>query len=277
VRVELGELGVWVHQSKASPALADQLEQLGFGAIWVGGSPDGDLAVVEELLAATERIAVATGIVNIWTAPARTVAASHQRITAAFPRRLLLGLGVGHPEQVSDYRRPYTALVEYLDVLDGEGVPIDERILAALGPKVLRLAADRSAGAHPYLTTPEHTRQARALLGPKAVIAPEHKVVLDSDPDRARALARPVVEPYLDLQNYVANLRRLHWSEDDLAAGGSDALLDALVAHGTAARVAAQLRQHLAAGADHVALQLITAPGTDVREHYEQLATALRG
>lgn len=277
MRVELGELGVWIHQSKVSPTLARQLEQLGYGAIWVGGSPDGDLAVVEDLLAATENIAVATGIVNIWTAPARTVAASHQRITAAFPRRLLLGVGVGHPERVSDYRRPYTALVEYLDVLDGEGVPMDERILAALGPKVLRLAADRSAGAHPYLTTPEHTRQARALLGPKVVIAPEHKVVVDPEPEQARHLARPVVEPYLDLRNYVANLRRLHWGEDDLADGGSDALIDALVAHGDASHAAEQLRQHLDAGADHVALQLITTPDTDVRAQYEQLATALRG
>lgn len=276
MRVELGRLGVWIHQSKASPTLARELEQLGFGTIWVGGSPEGNLAVVESLLRATERAAVATGIVNIWTAPARTVAASHLRVTGSFPRRLLLGIGVGHPERVSDYRRPYTALVEYLDILDAEGVPIDERILAALGPKVLRLAADRSVGAHPYLTTPEHTRQARALLGPQAVIAPEHKVVLDADAGRARALARPVIEPYLGLRNYVANLRRLHWSEDDLADGGSDALIDALVAHGSAEQVAGQLTRHLDAGADHVAIQLLTEPDTDPAPGYRDLARALK-
>jgi probable F420-dependent oxidoreductase len=154
VRVELGTLGVWAHASTLTPRLARGLEELGYGAVWVGGSPDGDLRVIEDLLSATQRLAVATGIVNIWKDPARTLAASHRRVTQAFPRRFLLGIGVGHPEATSDYRNPYTALVEYLDVLDGEGVPIDERVLAALGPKVLRLAADRTAGAHPYLVPP---------------------------------------------------------------------------------------------------------------------------
>jgi probable F420-dependent oxidoreductase len=275
VRVELGTTGVWIHQSKGSPALARELESLGYGAIWVGGSPAGDLAVVEGLLSATDRITIATGIVNIWSAPARTVAASHHRITKSFPRRLLLGIGVGHPEQSSDYRRPYTALVDYLDVLDGEGVPIDERIVAALGPKVLRLAADRSVGAHPYLTTPEHTAEARTLLGPQAVIAPEHKVVVDTSAEQARSVGRTVVARYLGLQNYVANLRRLHWSDADLTDGGSDALVDALVAHGDATGVAEQLRRHLDAGADHVALQLLTAPETDPLPQYAQLAAAL--
>jgi probable F420-dependent oxidoreductase len=272
--VELGELGIWAHESKLTPEIARQVEHLGYGAIWVGGSPAGDLTVVEDLLAATERIALATGIVNIWKDPARTLAASHRRITDQFPRRLLLGIGVGHPERNTDYRRPYTSLVEYLDVLDGEGVPIDERIVAALGPKVLRLAADRSVGAHPYLTTPAHTRQARTLLGPDAVIAPEHKVVLDRDAVRARALARPVVEPYLSLRNYVSNLRRLHWSEDDLADGGSDELIDALVAHGDAASGAAQVRGHLDAGANHVAIQLLTEPDADPLPGYAAFAQA---
>lgn len=276
VRVELGTVGVWIHQSKLNPPVARELERLGFGTVWIGASPGADLALAEDLLRATDRITVATGIVNVWTAPARTVAAAHRRITQSFPRRFLLGVGVGHPERQQEYRRPYTALVEYLDVLDGEGVPIDERILAALGPKLLRLAADRSVGAHPYLTTAEHTGQARELLGPNAVLAPEQKVVLDTDADQARAVGRPVVQRYLELRNYVANLRRLHWTDADLADGGSDALIDALVAHGDAAAVAARLRAHLNAGANHVALQLITAPDADPVPQYAQLAAALR-
>lgn len=277
MRVQLGSLGVWAHESALTPALAQELERLGYGAVWIGGSPDGSLTLVDELLAATERLAVATGIVNIWKDSARTVAASHRRITAQFPRRFLLGIGVGHPEATAEYRNPYTALVEYLDALDGEGVRIDERVLAALGPKVLRLAADRTAGAHPYLVPPEHTRQARQIMGPSAVLAPEHKVVLDTDPARARSLGRPrVAKPYLELRNYVTNLRRLGWHDDDLADGGSDALIDALVARGDATTAAARLREHLDAGADHVAVQLLTQPGADPLPQYAQLAAALQ-
>jgi probable F420-dependent oxidoreductase len=276
VRVELGQFGVWINRSKIRPTLARNLEELGFGAIWIGASPDGDLRLAEELLADTDHLAVATGVVNIWKDRADTVAASHRRITARFPRRFLLGIGVGHAERTAEYRNPYTALVEYLDILDSEGVPIDERVLAALGPKVLRLAADRTAGVHPYLTTPEHTRHARELLGPRVVIAPEQKVVLDPDAAAARTLARPVVEPYLSLRNYVANLRRLQWSDTDLADGGSDALIDALVARGDAADAAARVREHLEAGADHVCVQLITGADVDPLPQFEQLAAALR-
>jgi probable F420-dependent oxidoreductase len=275
VRVELGRLGVWINRSKISPTLARSVERLGYGAIWIGASPDGDLRLAEQLLEVTDHVAVATGIVNVWKDPARTVAASHRRITARFPRRFLLGIGVGHPERTAEYRKPYTALVEYLDVLDGEGVPIDERVLAGLGPKVLRLGADRTAGVHPYLTTPEHTRHARELLGPKAVIAPEQKVVLDSDAATARALARPVVERYLPLRNYAANLRRLQWCDDDLADGGSNALIDALVAHGDPPHAGTRVREHLDAGANHVAVQLITASGVDPLPQYERFAAAL--
>lgn len=275
MRVELGTIGVWAHTSKLTPQLARELEGLGYGAIWLGGSPDGDLRAVEELLGATERLAVATGIVNIWKDPARTVAASHHRVTKAFPRRFLLGVGVGHPEATAAYRNPYTALVEYLDVLDGEGVPIDERVLAALGPKVLRMAADRSVGAHPYLVPPEHTRQARQVLGPKALLAPEQKIVLEFDAAAARAIGRPpVAKPYLGLRNYVSNLRRLGWSDEDLADGGSDALIDALVAHGDAVTVAARVREHITAGANHVAIQLLTAPDADPLSQYARFAEA---
>lgn len=275
MRAQPGTLGIWAHATKLSPELAREAEKLGYGAIWIGGSPGGDLSIVDGLLEATDRLVVATGIVNIWKDPARTIAAAHHRIIRRFPRRFVLGVGVGHPEATSDYQHPYTALVEYLDILDAEGVPIDDRVLAALGPKVLRLAADRTAGAHPYLTTPEHTRQARQALGSDAFLAPEHKVVLELDPEKARALGRPrVAEPYLGLRNYLANLRRLGWSDEDFADGGSDALIDALVAHGDAQTAAARVREHLDAGADHVAIQLITEAGTDPLPGYRQFAEA---
>ncbi|HEX3336208.1 MAG TPA: LLM class F420-dependent oxidoreductase [Jatrophihabitans sp.] len=276
MRPQVGRIGIWVRQAGLSADLAREVESMGYGAVWIGSSPGGDLRLVDELLSATESLVVATGIVNIWADDARTIATAHRRITAAFPGRFLLGVGVGHPEATSDYQRPYRNLVQYLDVLDAEGVPQDERALAALGPKVLALARDRSAGAHPYLTTPEHTRQARELLGPGPLLAPEQKIVVETDPDTARSLARrAVAKPYLELTNYLANLRRLGWSDDDFAAGGSDALIDALVGHGDAATAAARVRQHLDSGADHVAIQLVGADGDDPIDGYRRLAEAL--
>ncbi len=273
---QLGRIGIWRHVSALSGPFAKQIEDLGYGAIWIGGSPDGELAIVDELLASTEHLVVATGIVNIWKDDAQTVAASHRRITAAHPDRFLLGIGVGHPEATTDYSHPYRNFVEYLDVLDAEGVPKDERVLAALGPKVLRLAAERSAGAHPYLVPPEHTRQAREILGDGVLLAPEQKVVLDTDPERARSVGRPAVDnPYLGLTNYVSNLQRLGWSAADLTRPGSDALIDALVGHGDAVTAAARVRQHLDAGADHVPVQLLTAPGVDALPQYRALAEVL--
>jgi probable F420-dependent oxidoreductase len=274
--IELGQVGVWAPESTLNPELARALENLGYGAIWIGGSPAGELAIVDELLGATERIVVATGIVNIWKDDARLVAASHHRLEAAYPGRWLLGIGVGHPEATSDYQHPYEAMVDYLDVLDSEGVPKDERVLAALGPRVLQLAAARTAGAHPYLVTPEHTRWARELVGDGVLLAPEQKVVVDTDTDRARALGRRRVNnPYLGLTNYVSNLRRLGFSDDDLAGEGSDHLVDALVAHGDAEVAAARVREHLAAGADHVAIQLLTSKDDDPMLGYQAIATAL--
>ena len=136
---------------------------------------------------------MATAIVNMWTNDAADVAASYRRIAARHGDRFLLGIGIGHPESVTAFRQPYATMVNYLDQLDADGVPPDRRILAALGPRALRLAADRTLGTHPYLTVPDHTRAARQMLGPGAVIAPEHKVVLDTDPDRARATGRAFV------------------------------------------------------------------------------------
>ncbi len=256
--IELGRVGVWRPERQLNPELAAELERLGYGAIWVGSSPGGDLGAVERLLDATERIVVATGIVNIWQDDAATIAAAYQRITGRYPGRFLLGIGVGHPEVTQAYRQPYAALVRYLDELDEGGVPADGRVLAALGPMVLRLAAERALGAHPYLVTPPFTRQARGLLGDGPLLAPEQKVVLEPDPERARAIARPAVrDPYLSLSNYLASLHRQGWTDADLADGGSDRLIDALVVHGDAETIARGVAAHLDAGADHVAVQAL--------------------
>ncbi|ART71886.1 LLM class F420-dependent oxidoreductase [Mycobacterium dioxanotrophicus] len=258
--LNLGRFGVWTFGAP-TPEQAAEIEKLGYGAIWPGGSPTADLAFVEPILAATDTLQVATGIVNVWTAPAAQVAESYHRIEAAHPGRFILGIGIGHPEHTQEYRKPYDVLVEYLDALDEQGVPKERRVVAALGPKVLKLAADRSAGAHPYLTTPEHTAQARELIGPGVFLAPEHKVVLtdgsEQQGEAARAVGRETVDFYLNLSNYLNNWRRLGFSEDDIAKPGSNRLIDAVVAHGTPDDVAARLRQHLDAGADHVAIQVL--------------------
>jgi probable F420-dependent oxidoreductase len=272
----LGRYGVWRGGREMSPDLAKAIEQLGYGALWIGGSPNGELKQIEELLSATTTLVLATGIVNIWQDDAATVARSYHRIEARFPGRFLLGIGTGHPEAIESYAKPFEAISAYVDALVGDGVPPGSVALAALGPRVLRLAAERTAGAHPYLVTPEHTRQARDILGTGPLLAPEQKVVLGDDPAAARAIGRPRVEkPYLGLQNYTSNLRRLGWTDEDMSNGGSDALIDALVAHGTPAQAAGRLREHLDAGADHVCVQLLTAPGEDLVTGYRQLAGVL--
>ncbi|QCB52963.1 LLM class F420-dependent oxidoreductase [Rhodococcus sp. PAMC28707] len=271
---ELGTIGIWRHYSGIPPELAHMIEGAGYGAIWLGGSPPADLASAEEVLDATESIVVATGIVNIWSAAAPEVAESFHRIEKKHPGRFLLGVGAGHPEATQEYQKPYEALVDYLDALDEGGVPIGRRVLAALGPKVLKLSADRTAGAHPYLTTPEHTAEARAILGPDKVLAPEHKVVLDTDPERARDIGRPPVNnPYLHLRNYTNNLERLGYSKEEIGDGGSDRLIDALVAHGDAAAIAHRLGQHIDAGASHVIVHALPDKA-DPSEVYREVAAA---
>jgi len=258
-----------------TPDLAASLEGLGYGAVWLGGSPGGDLAAVEDLLGATTTLIVATGIVNIWQSDPHEVAASFARIEAAYPRRFLLGVGAGHPEATKQYVKPYDAIRRYLGVLIADGVPGRSMVLAALGPRMLRLAAERTAGAHPYLVPASYSRQARQILGPEPLLAVEHKAVIQADPDVARVIARPRVRPYLGLVNYTSNLRRLGFADADLAEPGSDALIDALVAHGDPGHVAARLTEHLTAGADHVCVQLLTESGADVLDGYRQLAAAL--
>jgi probable F420-dependent oxidoreductase len=257
LKLDLGRYGVWLGSRSITPDLAKQIESLGYGAAWIGGSPGADLKWVEPALAQTSSLQLATGIINIWSSPAAEVAESYHRIENDYPGRFLLGIGIGHPEHTQEYRKPYDALVDYLDTLDGASVPTSRRVLAALGPKVLALSAERSAGAHPYLTTPEHTAQARELVGNSVFLAPEHKVVLTTDADEARKIGRQTVEFYLGLSNYVNNWRRLGFTDDDVRKPGSDKLIDAVVAYGTPEAIAARLNEHLEAGADHVAIQVL--------------------
>jgi probable F420-dependent oxidoreductase len=274
--MELGRYGVFGRATLLTTERARFLESLGYGTVWQGGSPPADLAHVEALLDATSTLKVATGIVNVWTADAAAVARSYHRIEAAHPGRFLLGIGVGHPEATATYHSPYQTLVNYLDVLDAEGVPVERRVLAALGPRVLRLAAARTAGAHPYLITPEHTRQAREILGAGKLLAPEQRVALETDPARARALSRPsVVKPYLGLTNYTTNLQRLGFTAEDVAGEGSDRLIDALVVSGGDAEIRRRFEEQHEAGADHVAVQLIAGPDDDVDAGFRRLAGVL--
>jgi probable F420-dependent oxidoreductase len=277
LKPDVGRFGVWMGTRSISPELAQRIEELGYGTAWIGGSPDADLAWVEPALEQTSSLQLATGIVNIWSSPAATVAQSYHRIENAYPGRFLLGIGVGHREHTGRYRKPYDALVCYLDELDAATVPTSRRVLAALGPKMLALAADRSAGAHPYLTTPQHTAQARELVGNTVLLAPEHKVVLTTDADEARRIGRDSIGFYLGLSNYVNNWRRLGFTENDVRKPGSDRLIDALVAYGTPDAVAARLNEHLEAGADHVAIQVLGGRYEDILlPVLTQLAQALR-
>jgi probable F420-dependent oxidoreductase len=275
LKLDLGRYGVWLPSRSVSPYLAQQIEALGYGAAWIGGSPDADLAWVEPALAETSSLQLATGIINIWASPAAKVAESYHRIENDYPGRFLLGIGVGHPEHTDDYKKPYDALVEYLDELDSASVPTSRRVLAALGPKVLALSAERSAGAHPYLTTPEHTAHARELIGNTVFLAPEHKVVLTTNANEARETGRKTVDFYLGLSNYVNNWRRLGFTDADVRKPGSDKLIDAVVAHGTSEQIAARLNEHLEAGADHVAIQVLGGPDGKLVGVLEELAGAL--
>jgi probable F420-dependent oxidoreductase len=271
---------VWLspRYGDAQVSFAIEAEKLGYGTVWLGqGMAEvAGLADVETILDGTERITVATGIVNMWTNDPDVVAASFRRIEQRHPGRFLLGVGVSHPEAVSSYRRPLATMVEYLDRLDAGDVPRDRRILAALGPRALELAGERTAGTHPYLVVPEHSRVARDAVGPSGIVAPEQTAVLDPDPEAARALAREFLNnPYLKLRNYVANLQRLGYTEQDVADGGSDRLVDDLVPHGTAEQVVRALSAHLDAGADHVAIQALAARGGNPMDGLRALAAVL--
>ncbi|WP_328327025.1 LLM class F420-dependent oxidoreductase [Kribbella sp. NBC_00382] len=273
--VDLGRFGVWHQAHKWGPELAAGVEQAGYGTLWLGGSPTEDLRDAEVLLASTTNAVVGTSIVNMWKADPAVLAESYHRLESEHPDRFLLGVGIGHREHTGNYKTPYETIVDYLDALDDGKVPVDRRVLAALGPRVLKLSAERSAGAVPYLTTSEHTRQARETLGAGVLLAPEQKVVLETDDDLARAVARDYLATYLKLSNYTSNLKRLGFSDHDFADGGSDDLVDALVLHGTAVEVAEGLKAHLDAGADQVVVQQLGKEGPDLLPGYEALATVL--
>ncbi|TDE00085.1 LLM class F420-dependent oxidoreductase [Jiangella asiatica] len=282
--IDVGRAGVWVgartwpaDPSEVADATAE-LEELGYRAIWLGGA-EGTLRRPEQVLAATTRLVAATGVVNVWSEPADEVAAAFHRVGPDHPDRLLLGIGAGHAKFVEPggqlYERPYSKVAAYLDALDAAGVPVGARAVAALGPRTVQLAGERSLGAHPYLVTPRHTAMARGILGDGPLLAPEQKVVLATDPDEARAVARPVVAFYLGLPNYVNNLRRLGFGDDDLSGDGSDRLVDALVAWGDVDTVAARIREHHDAGADHVCVQVLTGERGLPRQQWRALAPAL--
>lgn len=284
---DLSRFGVWtggLDQQPSSRAveLVAELETMGWGAVWIPEAVGRDPFVhATLLLAGTERIVVATGIASIHARDAMAMNACWQSVSEAFPGRFLLGLGVSHQPMVEglrghDYSNPLGAMRDYLTRMDEAfyiGAPPAipaERVLAALGPKMLELARDRTRGAHPYLVPPEHTAQARAILGPDALLAPEQKVILETDPVKAREIARAALAIYLPgLPNYANNLRRLGYSEEDLTAPLSDHLVDAVVAWGDVDAVTARIRAHHDAGADHVAVQVLpmTDPDRAARDH----------
>jgi probable F420-dependent oxidoreductase len=268
--MEAGKIGVWMSsrsvEDVTTAEAARVVEQLGFGALWLGGSPR--LPRTRALLDATQSLVVGTSIVSVWACAPEELAREYASLERDYPGRLLVGLGVGHPEAVGHYAKPVTSMRTFLDGLDETDPPLprERRLLAALGPKMLELSAARSLGALPYFTPVAHTREARRLLGADAFLAVELAFALDDDPDVGRAKARDYARPYLGLRNYAANLLRFDYTEHDLADGGSDRLVDDIVPHGTADRIATVVRAHLDAGADHVALQPIGVPGIPRRE-----------
>jgi probable F420-dependent oxidoreductase len=271
--MHLGRIGIWrVHRQGAS--VVPQLEALGFSALWVGGSPS--LAEVRPFLEQSESMTIATGILNVWRHEPADVAAERAELEREFPGRFLLGIGIGHPEATHEYAKPLTKMREFFDGLDAARPPVpdDARIAAALGPKMLDLAASRSLGTHPYFTTPGHTRFARERVGPDKLVAPELAVVVEADDEVAREAARTYAAGYLGRRNYTRNLLRFGFTEDDIADGGSDRLIDAVIPHGSPERIAEAVHEHLDAGADHVCLQPL-GHGPAPLDDYRALAAVL--
>jgi len=292
--VDIGRVGIWYGGIDAlttpeARRAAQVVEELGFGALWVAEAVGRDPFVSSAvLLGATERLPVATGIANIYARDPMTMAAGQKTLAEAFPDRFLLGLGVSHGHLVAgvrkhDYSKPYSHMVQYLERMDkalfmARGPEHDPgRLLAALGPKMLELSATSANGSHPYFTTPEHTQISRDVMGPDALLAPEQMVVLETDPTEARRIARAGMKIYLGLPNYFNNLVRLGFTEDDRADGGSDRLVDAIVAWGTEEQIAERVAQHHAAGADHVCVQVLQDGSAMPEQQWRRLAPALLG
>lgn len=286
LRTRIGRYGFWIGRGKLPDdssqigEVGAELDSMGIGALWIGGSPDAHLPEPKALLDGSERLHVGTSIVNIWTADPTDLAETHAEIAERHPGRFTLGLGIGHAPAAEarglEYVKPYARLVGYLDALDAASrpVPAEERMLSALGPRTLRLASARSAGSVPYLTTPEHTARARALLGGDRLLVPEHAVVIDQDASIGRALGRSFLRSYLALPNYVNTWLSLGFTEDDVESGGSDRLVDAMVLHGPIERVLARLEEHHSAGADHVAVQVLRDRAGVPLEEWREFAAA---
>ncbi|MFN6121520.1 MAG: LLM class F420-dependent oxidoreductase [Actinomycetes bacterium] len=269
----------------AAAAAATELEELGYSALWI---PDvgGDLwTPLANLLGATSSVTIATGILNIWMHTPEEAAAEHARLVAEHGPRYLCGIGISHRPFIDmvnspgTYTKPVETMAAYLDGLDAAATPlaVGDRVIAALGPKMLELARTRSAGTHPYLVTPELTAQARAGIG-DGLVASEQGVVLETDPATARGIARMHLATYLNLPNYANNWKRQGFTDDDIANGGSDRLVDALVAWGDDAAIAARVQAHRDAGADHVCVQVLTSdPRALPVDEWRALAPALLG
>jgi probable F420-dependent oxidoreductase len=259
----LGRIGIWSAELRHGDhgevcEAAAELDELGFGALWIPGEASGDLlGHVDLLLKATRRATVATGILNIWMHDAKDVAGWWRALPAEHSERFLLGLGVSHGAVIGEaYAKPLSAMKDYLAQLSSLGIPADRMCLAALGPRMLELSREKAAGAHPYLITPEHTADAREILGQGPLLAPMQFVVLEADAARARDLARPFAKGYGQLANYANSWRRLGFTDDDITQC-SDSLIDALFAWGDASRIAHRVQAHFTAGADHVCLQVV--------------------
>jgi probable F420-dependent oxidoreductase len=287
----LGRIGLWTGGLEGLPreqlVVVAEIDEHGWTALWIPETLGREAFTHASLiLHATRWITVATGIASIWGRDAITAAAGHRTLTEAFPERFVLGLGVSHHTLVEGarghaYSKPYTAMKNYLAAMDAipyrsvePAAPL-RRVIAALGPKMLALSAEQTDGAHPYLQTPEHTAAAREALGVGPVLAPEQMVVLEPDAEKARKIARRHLKTYLQAPNYQNNLRRLGFTDDDMADGGSDKLVDAIVAHGSEDDIGARVQEHRDAGADHVAVQPLPSSRDFPMEQIRRLAVAL--
>jgi len=295
VTIDLGRIGIWTaaleaHPSSQAQEAAQHLEAMGYPVVWINEATGRDPFVLATLLlSATSTLKLATGIANVYARDAMTMASCQKTLAEAFPGRFLLGLGVSSPVLVEkvrnhSYDKPLSYLKSYLAAMDGAMFnavgPTEDpgRVLAALGPRMLELSATRANGAHPYLTTPDHTRQAREIIGPDALLAPEQMVVLETDPSRARAIGRAAVGFYLRAPGYLANLRRLGFTDEDWAdpKAASDRLVDAVVAWGDLDTIVRRVAEHHAAGADHVCVQVLRPDRDLPLTEWRELATALR-
>lgn len=293
--IQLGSIGIWTFQFEHCPAAkaqeaAAELEQLGFGAIWFGEAAGREaLTHASVLLAGTKRTVIATGIANIYARDPVAMAAGQKTLAEAYPGRFVLGLGVSHVPLVEKlrghrYEKPVSTMRAYLDAMDQapyQAVPPSIkpiRLLAALGPKMLKLAAERADGAHPYNVNPEHTAQARAILGQGPYLCPEQAVVLETDPAKARKIARDFLGIYLALPNYTNNFLRLGFDESDVKNGGSDRLIDSIIAWGDLNAIRNRIRAHHSAGADHVCIQVLSAnPRSLPLAEWREIGPALLG